>query len=955
MAAFGTPLELKTSFGDSAIQFNILLEKEDIDFVEERTLGIFQDFHDYISIRKSDAGSITLSVRTIRDNDNNEGVPAKMLTELVRWLESEESRVCEYGFSNSSLEEVFLNIVREDRGDNINSEDNNTSGNQVIDEGQVIVESDFDAYSYKAKNSFWNQVEAYFRFMLLRKWWGKRAIAESFFFTMTVIGVLILGFGLHDIGIIASLQVVPVLCLSLMFLGVIFPIYLDRCTGHFHFILEHGFMFKSFAVATGAYSFTVHFIYSSILLTLYYASPAFRESEFCEEKVSRDCYESYDFFTGEYEENCYEYESYAKDCSRKPYFGGPFRSTYDDIYFYDFDERVTFTPGGDFGSFFIIILAFSFSMTAAVFAASNLPGNYKFAMVIIGFVTIVCCLLPLGYVALSSLKTNRDYYYYDGDIEYEEPYADCMKIIDPKGFYTNGFCSITNETLSEKEKLNCIGLELMLSSSNGYASDTMISFVSLCAPKVASILPQYGIFQLLLVLLMKRMKFKNIVFDNSDYCSGTTTQVCEIPFMQDFFRAHGSYLVLGIVILNALGIPLFYMFWSPSSLSRKSKIEDQESTCNENIRNEVVEESRKIEEILRPILSSNNHDISTAETGLIDYSRIDYTRMKEISEILPSILMFKLRKVYPSSNKTPPKVAVDDLNLQVQKGEILGLLGKNGSGKSTTLKILACNHTSTSGIALVKGHDVNREILKVFENLGNCPQHDKIWEKLTVREHLEYFSRLKGIARKQVKAAALHLAKAVGLGQNEVYNRYAGNLSGGMRRRLSIAISLIGAPSTLVLDEPTTGLDPSTRNEIWNLITSFAQEERSIIITTHMMIEADTLCNRIAIIADGKLQVVASQQSLKDNYGSGYILQLNLVKSSKEYQEKAISFVREKLHPDASLDLKQAKTLHIHLPRDVDLEKVFSALYSPERVSEGCINQFLLSQSSLEDVFIALG
>ena len=94
---------------------------------------------------------------------------------------------------------------------------------------------------------------------------------------------------------------------------------------------------------------------------------------------------------------------------------------------------------------------------------------------------------------------------------------------------------------------------------------------------------------------------------------------------------------------------------------------------------------------------------------------------------------------------------------------------------------------------------------------------------------------------------------------------------------------------------------------------------------------------------------------MKDNYGSGYILQLNLVKSSKEYQEKAISFVREKLHPDASLDLKQAKTLHIHLPRDVDLEKVFSALYSPERVSEGCINQFLLSQSSLEDVFIALG
>ncbi|GFH45835.1 hypothetical protein CTEN210_02309 [Chaetoceros tenuissimus] len=950
LAAFGTPLELKTSFGDSAIQFNILFEKEDIDFVQERTLGIFQDFHDYISIRKSDAGSITLSVRAIRDNDNNEGVPAKLLTELVRWLESEESRVCEYGFSNSSLEEVFLNIVREDGGDNISSEVIDTSGNQAIDEGQAIVESDFDAYTYKANISFWNQVEAYFRFMLLRKWWGKRAIPESFFFTIMIVGVLVLGFGLHDIGAIASLQAVPVLCLSLMFLGVIFPIYLDKCTGQFHFIMEHGFMFKSFAFAIGIYSFTVHFIYSSILLTLYYTSPAFRETEFCEEEEYRNCYDYYDYITGEYEENCYEYDSYDQDCSWNPYFGGPFRSTYDTISF--FDERVTFTPGG-FGSIFTIIMAFSFSMTAAVFAASNIPGKYKFAMVIIGFVTIVCCLLPLGYVALSYFRTNRDYYYYNDDSDYEEPFAHCMKSIDPKGFYTNGFCSITNETLSEKEKLNCIGLELMLSNSNDYAFDTMISFVSLCAPKVASILPQYGIFQLLLVALMKRIKIKNVVFDNSDYCSGTTTQVCEIPFMQDLFRAHGSYLVLGIVILNAVGIPLFYMVWSPTP--RKSKIEDQETTCNENIRDEVVEESKKIEEILRPILSRNNHDVSAAEAGLVDYSRIDYTIMKEKAETLPPILMHKLRKVYPSSNKTPPKVAVDDLNLQVQKGEILGLLGKNGSGKSTTLKILACNHTSTSGIALVKGHDVNRETLRVFENLGNCPQHDKIWEKLTVREHLEYFSRMKGIARKQVKAAALHLAKAVGLGQNDVYNRYAGNLSGGMRRRLSIAISLIGAPSTLLLDEPTTGLDPSTRNEIWNLITSFAQEERSIIITTHMMIEADTLCNRIAIIANGKLQVVASQQSLKDNYGSGYILQLNLVKSSEEYQEKAISFVREKLHPDASLDLKQAKTLHIHLPRDVDLEKVFSALYSPERVSEGCINQFLLSQSSLEDVFIALG
>jgi len=152
-----------------------------------------------------------------------------------------------------------------------------------------------------------------------------------------------------------------------------------------------------------------------------------------------------------------------------------------------------------------------------------------------------------------------------------------------------------------------------------------------------------------------------------------------------------------------------------------------------------------------------------------------------------------------------------------------------------------------------------------------------------------------------------------------------------------------------------SGLDPSTRNNIWALINSFNSQERSTIITTHMMIEADTLCNRIAIIANGKLKVIESQQHLKDQYGSGYLLQLNLIKSSPETQESAMAFVRKHLHEGADLATKQAKTLHVNLPRDLDLTRVFRALYSPESATEGCINQFLLSQSSLEDVFIALG
>lgn len=122
-----------------------------------------------------------------------------------------------------------------------------------------------------------------------------------------------------------------------------------------------------------------------------------------------------------------------------------------------------------------------------------------------------------------------------------------------------------------------------------------------------------------------------------------------------------------------------------------------------------------------------------------------------------------------------------------------------------------------------------------------------------------------------------------------------------------------------------------------------------------MMIEADTLCNRIAIISNGNLKVVGTQQHLKDEFGSGFLLQLNLMKSTPENQANAMEFVLNRLSQEATLQTKQAKTLHIALPRDIDLTKVFKALYSPESRSEGCINQFLLSQSSLEDVFVALG
>lgn len=142
------------------------------------------------------------------------------------------------------------------------------------------------------------------------------------------------------------------------------------------------------------------------------------------------------------------------------------------------------------------------------------------------------------------------------------------------------------------------------------------------------------------------------------------------------------------------------------------------------------------------------------------------------------------------------------------------------SGKTTALKILAGAHDASSGIGLVSGYDVDREKVKVFERLGNCPQFDVIWPKLSVKEHLLFFAMLKGLPRDKVQIACQNIASAVGLGAETVYTRQAEALSGGMRRRLSIAISLLGAPSVLVLDEPTTGrysqLDEEGKPLFWS-------------------------------------------------------------------------------------------------------------------------------------------
>lgn len=193
-------------------------------------------------------------------------------------------------------------------------------------------------------------------------------------------------------------------------------------------------------------------------------------------------------------------------------------------------------------------------------------------------------------------------------------------------------------------------------------------------------------------------------------------------------------------------------------------------------------------------------------------------------------------------------------------------------GKTTLINILTGLYESTHGTARIAGFDIHTENQSVYQNIGICPQFDILWDDLTPLDHLYFYARLKGVERSQENSAVNGIIQQ--LKMSEYKNRLAKHLSGGEKRRLSIAISLIGFPTVVFLDEPTTGLDPEVRRSIWNTINE-AREGKTIVLTTHSMEEAEALCQKIAIMAKGSLRCISNQTRLKELYGSGYKLYTN--------------------------------------------------------------------------------
>lgn len=223
-----------------------------------------------------------------------------------------------------------------------------------------------------------------------------------------------------------------------------------------------------------------------------------------------------------------------------------------------------------------------------------------------------------------------------------------------------------------------------------------------------------------------------------------------------------------------------------------------------------------------------------------------------------------LRKVY--GNK---KVAVQGLSMSMYDDEITILLGDNGAGKTTTMSMLTGMFPPSAGTATINGSDVRTNINGVRESIGLCPQYNILFDELTVREHIVFFSKLKGLSSADAETEARRYVELLELIPKT--NSQSKTLSGGMKRKLSVGVALCGGSRVVLLDEPTSGMDPAARRALWDLL-QLEKKGRTILLSTHFMDEADVLGDRIAIMNQGELKCYGSSFFLKNAFGTGYEL-----------------------------------------------------------------------------------
>ncbi|XP_014727841.1 PREDICTED: ATP-binding cassette sub-family A member 13 [Sturnus vulgaris] len=304
------------------------------------------------------------------------------------------------------------------------------------------------------------------------------------------------------------------------------------------------------------------------------------------------------------------------------------------------------------------------------------------------------------------------------------------------------------------------------------------------------------------------------------------------------------------------------------------------------------------------------------------------------------------------------KAAVKDLNLTFHKGQITALLGPNGAGKTTVISLLTGLYPPSSGTIIVDGKDIRTELAAIRTELGVCPQYDVLFSTLTVREHLLLYGSVKapGWTKEQLNEQVSGVLEDVDLSQHQY--KPVGALSGGMKRRLSIAISFIGNSKTVVLDEPTSGVDPCSRRSIWDVLLKY-KAGCTLIFTTHHLDEAEVLSDRIAILQRGQLRCCGSPSYLRETYGQGHSLTLIKKPSVFEIQDpkhivQVTSLVQTHI-PEAFLKENSGSELTYVIPERADktsFKGLFQAL--DQSLQHLHVTGYGISDTTLEEVFLKL-
>ncbi|XP_011879850.1 PREDICTED: retinal-specific ATP-binding cassette transporter-like [Vollenhovia emeryi] len=439
-----------------------------------------------------------------------------------------------------------------------------------------------------------------------------------------------------------------------------------------------------------------------------------------------------------------------------------------------------------------------------------------------------------------------------------------------------------------------------------------------------------------------------VCFAAHDPCCGLDCAdgICknQMPYFKDFkddlnFEESIVYLSITPILYFALLIILEEKLFS--KLFGKmvgTKLKAEQTTMDDQVKKEKHSAAIEINKL-------NNQNITEKEQLKAEMAEpINMELLQSpVSEGNSLFLVYELSKYYGKL------MAVKEISFRVKPRECFGLLGVNGAGKSTTFRMLTGEEMPNSGIMYLKQAEIHSDRRKYLSEMGYCPQTDALIPSLNTFDHLRLFARLRGIPKSNVE---LEVNKWINrLNLTACMKQPSGTYSGGNKRRLNIAMALIGNPTLVLLDEPTTGVDPAARRSLWNTLQSCQAAGQAIILTSHSMEECEALCNRLVIMVKGELVCVGACQELKQRFGAGYDIH---VKLNPNRTAEDVKNIKKIIESTLTCDIRDENLgfLGYHVTDcNTTWEKMYDTMKSLKQ-NHSCIEDYAVLSATLEQLFI---